>query len=50
MASTTPFGAIDVIELTRIDDDETYLARVADRIGDPERVLILGPGSMRTEL
>jgi nitrous oxide reductase len=29
---------------------DTYLARVAHEIGDRDRVVILGPGSMRTAL
>jgi hypothetical protein len=32
------------------DDDPTFLARVTDRIGDAERIVILGPGDMRTRL
>ena len=31
-------------------DDETYLARVVDAIGDRERVAILGPDSLRLAL
>lgn len=50
LASTTPSGAIDVIELARVDDDETYLARVADRIGERERILIVGPEPTRIAL
>jgi hypothetical protein len=30
--------------------DDTYLARVVDEIGDRERVVILGPGSLRLAL
>ena len=30
--------------------DPTFLARVTDRIGDADRVVILGPGDMRTRL
>jgi len=43
-----------VVEVTRdplvADDDPTFLARVTDEIGDADRVVILGPGDMRTRL
>jgi hypothetical protein len=32
------------------DDDPTFLTRIADVIDDADRVVILGPGDMRTRL
>ena len=32
------------------DDDPTFLARISDVIDDADRVVILGPGDMRTRL
>lgn len=52
VAHTRPAGAIDVARI-RADDPAMsgpFLAAVARRIGDCDRVLILGPDVMRTEL
>ena len=47
-------GTAVVIELQRDaavpDDDPTFLTRIADVIDDADRVVILGPGDMRTRL
>lgn len=47
-------GTAVVTELGRAtsvaDDDPTFLARIADVIDDADRVVILGPGDMRTRL
>jgi len=54
VATTTPEGAVAVSEVTRpsgvVAPDATYLARVVERIGDRERVVILGPGEARLAL
>lgn len=52
VARTAPAGAIDLerIERDAEGDGRTYLARVAHEIGDQDRVVILGPSSLRTRL
>ncbi len=44
-------GAIDVASVRRdTPDASSYLGRIVHEIGDRDRVVILGPGSLRTEL
>ena len=53
VARTMPSGAIDVTELdlpADADDDSPALTRVADTIGDRERIVIVGSADMRTAL
>lgn len=53
VARTVPTGLIDVATVDRgegIVEGTTFLARVAHEIGDRDRVVILGPDDMRTEL
>ncbi|HSK51580.1 MAG TPA: hypothetical protein VLA44_02425 [Clostridia bacterium] len=53
VARTMPSGAIDVteVDLPGLHEDEARaLTRVADVIGDRERVVVTGPRSMRTAL
>ena len=53
VARTMPSGAIDVTELDLPRDaanDSPALTRVADAIGDRERVVIAGSAGMRTAL
>jgi hypothetical protein len=53
VARTMPSGAIDVTELDLpgFEQDEAQtLTRVADLIGDRERVIITGPRAVRTAL
>lgn len=48
----TAGGWVDVatVHADAPDDPRTYLARVAHEIGDAERVMIIGPDVLRTEL
>jgi len=48
----TAGGWVDVatVHADAPDDPQTYLARVAHEIGDAERVMIIGPDTLRTEL
>lgn len=48
----TAGGWVDVatVHAEAPDDPRTYLARVAHEIGDAERVMIIGPDVLRTEL
>jgi hypothetical protein len=54
VATTVRDGGIVVSEVTRrggeVAPDANYLARVVERIGDRERVVILGPGEARLAL
>jgi hypothetical protein len=54
VAVTMPDGGFEVSEVHARSSDAwdqyPFLARVVDRIGDRERVLILGPGPARTTL
>lgn len=53
VARTMPSGAIDVTELTLPDEpstDTAALTRVADVMGDRERIVIVGTAAMRTAL
>jgi len=48
----TAGGWVDVatVHAEAPDDPRTYLARVAHEIGDADRVMIIGPDALRTEL
>jgi hypothetical protein len=48
----TAGGWVDVatVHADAPDDPQTYLARVAHEIGDAEKVMIIGPDTLRTEL
>jgi hypothetical protein len=48
----TAGGWVDVatVHAAAPDDPRTYLARVAHEIGDADRVMIIGPDALRTEL
>ena len=48
----TAGGWVDVatVHAEAPDDPRTYLARVAHEIGDADRVMIMGPDALRTEL
>lgn len=51
VARRGPGGEIDVAAVRRdVPGAGSFLARVAHEIGDRDRVVILGPGSLRTEL
>lgn len=54
VAATARAGEVAVSEVTRrageVSPDANYLARVVERIGDRERVVILGPGEVRLAL
>ncbi len=53
VARTEGAGTVGVQTIeheTPVGELDTYLARVAHEIGDRDRVVILGPGSMRTAL
>lgn len=52
VAHTTDAGA-DLVEILRSGagrSDDAYLLRVAEELGDRERLLVLGPESFRVEL
>lgn len=48
----TAGGWVDVatVHADAPDDPRTYLARVAHEIGDADRVMIMGPDALRTDL
>jgi hypothetical protein len=54
IAATLPDGRLELSEVlaqpAETWDQFPYLARVVDRIGDRERIVILGPGPERTAL
>lgn len=54
VARRAPDGTPSVTEIRRgldaPDDDPVFLARVTDLINDADRVVIFGPGDMRTRL
>lgn len=52
VVKTRPDGSSDVerVERDRPGDGQTYLARVVRKIGDQDRVFVVGPWSERIEL
>jgi hypothetical protein len=51
IVKTTADGAVGVIDIPRRwPEDVSYLLRIVDQVGDRERVVILGPDTLRLEL
>ncbi|HYM85073.1 MAG TPA: hypothetical protein VEY67_13085 [Candidatus Dormibacteraeota bacterium] len=51
VARRGPAGDVDVAAIGRdVSDPESFFARVAHEIGDRDRVIVVGPGSLRTRL